>query len=287
MNIKIVEVGPRDGLQNQPTVLSPAVRAQFVELLYCAGFSSVEVASVVHPERVPQMAGAEELLSLISPPAGRDVSVLVPNLKGLTRIHGSCTTEISVFTAASDSFNQHNINTDIEGSLQRIAPLVTQAKDQDLRVRGTVSCIAKCPYEGTTSVAKVVEVCEALWGYGCDEIVLGDTIGAATPNRISEVIQAIAPSIAVEYLALHSHDTYDNAIANVERAISLGVSTVDAAAGGLGGCPFAPGAKGNVATRKVVDFCESQGLKTGIDLDALSAAEQYISQSLAHAAAST
>ncbi len=276
MAIKIVEVGPRDGLQNQPVILPADIRAAWINKLYEAGLRSVEVGSVVRADRIPQMANSEEVFELINPPKGVDVGVLVPNLKGLERITNPKVNDIGVFTAASNTFNQKNINTDIAGSLERIQPVVEQSLARGLKVRGTVSCIAACPYEGVTDIATIVSVCEALYTMGCYEIVLGDTIGAGTPARIREVINALTPSIDVSKIALHAHDTHDNAIDNVAAALELGVSSIDAAAAGMGGCPYAPGAKGNVSTMKVVHFCHQQGLDTGVDEGMLSIAEQFI-----------
>ena len=279
-DVRLIEVGPRDGLQNQPIVLSVTQRIEFINQLYLAGFQSVEVGSMVRADRIPQMANSEEVISGIRPTKHSDVSVLVPNLRGFERIDPAIVTEIGVFTAASDTFNQHNINCNIDESLQRIKPLVEVALDQDIKVRGTVSCVAKCPYEGTTSIAKVVETCEKLFALGCYEIVLGDTIGAATPQRTRELIRALAPSIGAHRIALHAHDTYDTAIHNVAAALDLDVRVFDSAASGLGGCPYAPGAKGNVNSRTVIEFCESQGVSTGIDLEQLATAEAYIAACL-------
>ena len=275
-DVRIIEVGPRDGLQNQPSVLAVPQRIKFINQLYQAGFQSVEVGSMVRADRIPQMANSEDVIRGIQPTAGSEVSVLVPNIRGFERIDTNIVTEIGVFTAASDTFNQHNINCNIDESLTRIKPLVEVALDQNIKVRGTVSCVAKCPYEGTTSVAKVVDTCEKLFALGCYEIVLGDTIGAATPQRIRELIQTLAPSIGTDRIALHAHDTFDTAIHNVAAALELDVRVFDSAASGLGGCPYAPGAKGNVNSRTVIEFCESQGVSTGVDLEQLAIAEAYI-----------
>jgi len=274
--LKIVEVGPRDGLQNESQILSVDTRVNWIDMLYAAGCSNVEVGSVVRADRIPQMANSEEVFRRINKPDGCDASVLVPNLKGLMRIDSAKITEIGVFTAASDTFNLRNINCTVAESLVRIVDVVAAAKAHPYKIRGTVSCIAACPYDGTTSLAKVVETCEALYEMGCDEIVLGDTIGAATPERIRELTQALAQSIGVKHLALHAHDTYNNAIINVAEALEQGVRVVDSAAAGLGGCPYAPGAKGNVSTSTVIEFCQSQGIETGIDLEALQHAERFI-----------
>jgi len=276
MSVKIVEVGPRDGLQNQPVILPADIRAAWIDKLYEAGLKSVEVGSVVRADRIPQMADCETVLELITPPSDADVGVLVPNLRGFERIQSDKVNDIGVFTAASNTFNLKNINTDIAGSLERIAPVVAESLSRNMKVRGTVSCIAACPYEGVTDIRAIVEVCEALYEMGCYEIVLGDTIGAGTPSRIYEVISALTPSIPAKHIALHAHDTHDNAIDNVAKALELDVRSIDAAAAGMGGCPYAPGAKGNVSTMKVVHFCHEQGLETGVDEGHLSIAEQFI-----------
>ena len=278
--LKIVEVGPRDGLQNEPNILTPDVRASWINSLYRAGFRNVEVGSVVRADKIPQMANSEEVFDKIERPSHCDASVLVPNLRGLERITSSNITEIGVFTAASDTFNLHNINCTIDESISRIRPLVEEARRKHLKVRGTVSCIVKCPYEGDIDPAKVIETCEALLALGCDEIVLGDTIGAATPPKIKALLSLISQSIAIEKIALHAHDTYDNAILNVAESLEYGVRIVDAATAGLGGCPYAPGAKGNVSSGAVVDFCIQQGLATGIDRARLEEAENMIHQAI-------
>ncbi len=278
--LKIVEVGPRDGLQNEKTILTPDIRASWINLLYQAGFKNIEVGSVVRADKIPQMANSEEVFDKIKRPTHCDASVLVPNLRGLERVTSKNITEIGVFTSASDTFNLRNINCTVAESLNRIQPVVEEAKNRKLKVRGTVSCIVKCPYEGAIKPARVIETCEALFSMGCDEVVLGDTIGAATPTMIKKLLSLLSQSIPVEKIALHAHDTFDNAIMNVAEALDYGIRTIDAATAGLGGCPYAPGAKGNISSKAVVDFCLSQGLETGINRSLLNDAEHMIYQAI-------
>ena len=278
--VRLVEVGPRDGLQNEQQPISVADKVRLVDDLSAAGLSYIEVGSFVSPKWVPQMAGTAEVLAGITPRPGVDYPVLVPNLKGLEAALAAGTREIAVFGAASESFSRANINCSIAESLERFAPVAEQALTAGLRVRGYVSCVLGCPYEGAVSPEAVARVAAALAGMGCYEVSLGDTIGTGTPLAARRMVEVVAEHVPLERLALHFHDTYGQALANILACLELGVSVVDSAVAGLGGCPYAKGASGNVATEDVVYMLDGMGIGTGVDLPRLAAAGRMICAAL-------
>ncbi|HMA16687.1 MAG TPA: hydroxymethylglutaryl-CoA lyase, partial [Kiloniellaceae bacterium] len=251
-SVEIVEVGPRDGLQNEPKSLPAAVKVALIESLAAAGCRVVEAGAFVSPKWVPQMADTAAVLAALKRQPGVRYPVLVPNLKGLERALAAGVEEVAVFGAASETFTQRNINCSIAESLERFAPVCDEARAAGLRVRGYVSCVLGCPYEGAVPVARVAEVAASLHAMGCAEVSLGDTIGVGTPLKARAMLEAVAARVPLERLAVHFHDTYGQALANILACLELGVATVDAAVAGLGGCPYAKGASGNVATEDVV-----------------------------------
>lgn len=267
--VRIVEVGPRDGLQNEPTTIPTAAKVALIEALADAGLTSIEAGSFVSPRWVPQMADTAAVLAQLRPRPGLCYPVLVPNLQGLERARACGVREVAVFAAASESFSRRNINCSIAESLERFAPVVETARAAGLRVRGYVSCVLGCPYEGTVAAAAVARVAEALLGLGCYEISLGDTIGTGTPLAARRLVEGVAAAVPLERIALHFHDTYGQALANLLACLDLGVSVIDSAVAGLGGCPYARGASGNVATEDVAYMLRGMGIETGIDLEAL------------------
>lgn len=276
-DVKIVEVGARDGLQNEKSPIQFEQRLAFLKLLIASGFQSIEVGSCVSPRWVPQMARSAELYAALQPVEHIDLSLLVPNLKGFeSAIEVGCK-EISIFTAASESFAQKNINCSIAESFERFIPIMQAAKQQGIRVRGYVSCVVDCPYEGAIAPKKVAQVAKQLYDLGCYEISLGETIGTATPARVINMLQHCIDVVPVTALAGHFHDTYAMAIANIYASLNMGLRTFDASLTGLGGCPYAKGASGNVATEDVVYLLEQSGLSTGIDIAAMLQAGEYIS----------
>ena len=279
-HVRIVEMGPRDGLQNEARPVSVATRIALVEALADAGLRSIEAGSFVSPKWVPQMAGTAEVLAGLTPRPGVDYPVLVPNLTGLEAALAAGTREIAVFGAASESFSRANINCSIAESLERFAPVAEQALTAGLRVRGYVSCVLGCPYEGAVSPEAVARVAAALAGMGCYEVSLGDTIGTGTPLAARRMVEVVAEHVPLERLALHFHDTYGQALANILACLELGVSVVDSAVAGLGGCPYAKGASGNVATEDVVYMLDGMGIGTGVDLPRLAAAGRMICAAL-------
>jgi len=285
-SVEIVEVGPRDGLQNEPKSLAAAVKVALIERLAEAGCRVVEAGAFVSPKWVPQMADTAEVLARLQRRPGVRYPVLVPNREGLKRALAAGVEEIAVFGAASETFSRRNINCSIAESLARFAPICEAALAAGLRVRGYVSCVLGCPYEGAVPVGKVAEVAAALRAMGCAEISLGDTIGVGTPLKARAMLAAVAEQVPLERLAVHFHDTYGQALANILACLELGVATVDAAVAGLGGCPYAKGASGNVATEDVVYMLDGLGIETGIDLDRLAAAGAYICAELGRPPAS-
>ncbi len=267
--VTIVEVGPRDGLQNEPEPVSVEAKVGLIEALAEAGLPVIEAGSFVSPRWVPQMAGSEAVLRSIRPRPGVRYPVLVPNLKGLELALAAGAKEIAVFGAASESFSQKNINCSIAESLDRFRPVVARAVSQGVRVRGYVSCVIGCPYEGPIAPAAVASISRTLRAMGCFEISLGDTIGVGTPRRTEAMLQAVMAEVPVGALAIHAHDTYGQALANVLTALELGVRVVDSSVGGLGGCPYAPGATGNLATEDLLYMLDGMGVRTGVDLDLL------------------
>ena len=278
--VTIVEVGPRDGLQNEAVLVPVADKVALVEALAEAGLPVVEAGAFVSPKWVPQMAGSEEVLRAVTKRPGVRYPVLVPNLKGLEAALAAGAEEIAVFGAASETFSQKNINCSIVESLERFRPVAEAALAQGVRVRGYVSCVLGCPYEGEIAPAAVARVAVALHAMGCFEISLGDTIGTGTPRRTAAMLAAVTAELPVTALALHAHDTYGQALANVLTALELGVQVVDSSVAGLGGCPYAKGASGNLATEDLVYMLDGMGVGTGVNLDAVIAAGRKICATL-------
>ncbi|HWT96591.1 MAG TPA: hydroxymethylglutaryl-CoA lyase [Terriglobales bacterium] len=274
--VKVVEVGPRDGLQNEAKRVPVEVRIALVDALTAAGLPVIEVGAFVSPKWVPQMADSDVVLRSIERQPGRQYPVLVPNLQGYEAARSAGAQEISIFAAASEAFSQRNINCSIAESLDRFRPVATAARIAGLTLRGYISCVLGCPYQGAVPVADVVRVARDLVAMGCGEISLGDTIGVGTASQAREVVAAVAREIGLAKVAVHFHDTYGQALANVIACLDLGVRVVDASVAGLGGCPYAKGATGNLATEDLVYMLNGLGLKTGIDLDDLIAAGEGI-----------
>ncbi len=265
--VTICEVGPRDGLQNEPVILPVEVKAEFVARLADAGHTVIETTSLVHPEWVPQLADAEALLTAIRPAAGVRYPVLVPNERGLDRALDLGVRDIAVFGSATETFARRNLNRTVDGSLQMFAPVIARAREAGLSVRGYLSMSFGDPWEGEVPVARVTEIAARMMALGCTELSIGDTIGVATPGRVVALLDALAAAgVAVERIAVHFHDTYGQALANTLTALRAGVTTVDASAGGLGGCPYAHSATGNLATEDLLWQLEGLGIHTGIDL---------------------
>ena len=276
--VHIVEVGPRDGLQNEKTPISVADRIAFIEALIAAGLHTVEVGAFVSPKAIPQMVGSDQVLRGVSQIAGAEFHVLVPNEKGYEASQQAGAKQIAVFAAASESFSRANINCSISESIERFKPVVARARADGVKVRGYVSCVLGCPYEGDIEPQAVVEVARVLWDLGCYEISLGDTIGVGTPMKARQLLRAVAGHVPMANLAMHFHDTYGQALANLYAGMEEGARVIDSAAGGLGGCPYAPGATGNVATEDVVYMLEGMGIRTGVDMPKLVAATNVVSQ---------
>lgn len=285
-HVRIVEVGPRDGLQNEAAQVPSATKIELIDRLSGCGFSMVETTSFVSPKWIPQLADATEVLAGIQPRQGVMYPVLVPNERGLERALASNVRQIAVFTAASDAFNLKNINCDIDQSLHRIAPVVERARAAGLWVRGYVSTVLGCPYQGEVPLRDVVRVARALHDLGCAEISLGDTIGVGTANKARAMLQACADEIPMPQLAVHFHDTYGQALANVFACLEAGVRIVDSAVAGLGGCPYAQGASGNLASEDLVYQLHGLGMQTGVDLDALCDTARWINAALSREPAS-
>ncbi|MBD3653593.1 hydroxymethylglutaryl-CoA lyase [Kangiella sp.] len=284
-HVKIVEMGPRDGLQNEKQPVSTEVKLELIRRLIDAGETHIEATAFVSPKWVPQMADHHEIMAgLKSFPEAQDGSVwfpvLTPNLKGFEGALAGGAKEVAVFAAASESFSQKNINCSIAESIERFKPVVEAAKEHGIKVRGYVSCVLGCPFEGDIAPEKVAEVAKALYDLGCYEISLGDTIGVGTPNKARAMIAAVAEHVPTNKLACHFHDTYGQALANIYACLELGVATIDSSVAGLGGCPYAPGATGNVATEDVVYMLNGLGIESGIDLTKLVDAGAYISEQL-------
>ena len=275
--IKMVEVGPRDGLQNEPEAVPPEIRIALIDRLSATGLMAIEAGSFVSPKWVPQMADTAAVLAGIARRPGVSYPVLVPNMRGFEAALAAGTEEIAVFGAASERFTQKNINCSIAESLARFVPVAEAAKKAGIRVRGYVSCVLGCPYEGEIAPAAVAEVAGQLFEMGCAEVSLGDTIGVGTPARARAMVQGVAERVPVERLAVHFHDTYGQALANVLACLEFGVATVDSSVAGLGGCPYARGASGNLASEDLLYMLEGLGIETGVDLERLLAAGRFIS----------
>ncbi len=274
--VRIVEVGPRDGLQNEAVDIGTANKIALVDRLSATGLRSIEATAFVSPKWVPQMADAEQVLAGIARRPGVAYPVLVPNEAGYARARAAGAEEVAVFTAASEAFNQRNINASIEASLERFAPVLARARADGVRVRGYVSTVLGCPYQGEVPLADVVRVAARLHAMGCYEVSLGDTIGVGTPARARAMLRAVAAEVPMQALAVHFHDTYGQALANVLACLEDGVAVVDSAVSGAGGCPYAKGASGNVASEDVVYMLHGLGVRTGIDLDALAATGRWL-----------
>jgi isopropylmalate/homocitrate/citramalate synthase len=280
--VRIVEVGPRDGLQNEKTIVPTDAKVRFIEALADAGLPVVEAGAFVHPKWVPQMADTGDVVRAVQKRDGVDYPVLVPNLRGLERALEAGVQSIAIFTAASETFNKRNINMSIDESFETFEPVAQRARREGIRMRGYVSCACGCPYEGDVPAEKVLEVAARLLDLGCYEVSIGDTIGSGTPLQVQGLTALLLQVIPKTRLAMHFHDTRGMAIANTLTALELGIATFDASAGGLGGCPYAPGASGNMATEDLVYLLDSIGVETGVDLQRLVAATDVIAPWLDH-----
>ena len=285
-HIRIVEVGPRDGLQNEAQPLSPQERVDLIQQLAAAGLKDIEAGSFVSPRWVPQMAGSDEVLESLSGRVDLRLPVLVPNKKGYENARAAGAREIAIFGAASETFSQRNINCSIDESLGRFAEVCALAKDDGVVIRGYISCVLGCPYEGKVEIAQVASLAAKLIAMGCSEISLGDTIGVGTPDKARALAKACASETGIDNLSVHFHDTYGQALANILACIEIGVNTVDTAVGGLGGCPYASGSAGNVATEDVVYMMEGLGIDCATDLDQLVTITDSLSRRLGHPPAS-
>ena len=284
--VKMVEVGPRDGLQNEKDAVPAEVKIAFIDLLSAAGLPVVEAGAFVSPRWVPQMADSAAVLAGIARKPGVEYPVLVPNMKGFEAAQRAGAREIAVFSAASEAFTQRNINCSIAESIARFAPVAQAARDAGMPVRGYVSCVLGCPYQGEIAPAAVAEAAGHLADLGCAEISLGDTIGVGTPARARAMVEAVAERVPIERLAVHFHDTYGQALANILACLELGVATVDSSVAGLGGCPYAKGASGNVASEDVLYMLDGLGIVTDVDLAGLAAAGRMICKHLGRPPAS-
>ena len=279
-HVRVVEVSPRDGLQNEKAIVPSAVKIELIERLAACGYDTVEATSFVSPKWVPQLADAEAVLAGLTRKPGVRYPVLVPNLQGYLRARLAGASDIAVFSAASEAFNHRNINASIDESIVRFEPVLAQARVDGVRVRGYVSTVLGCPYQGEVPVADVVRVAARLFELGCAEISLGDTIGVGTPVQARAMLRAVAAVVPLPALAVHFHDTYGQALANILACLEEGVRVVDAAAAGTGGCPYARGASGNVASEDVIYMLQGMGLETGVDLDALVATGYWLAMQL-------
>jgi hydroxymethylglutaryl-CoA lyase len=279
-NVRIVDVGPRDGLQNEPKSVPTATKIELVHRLADAGIPAIEAGAFVSPKWVPQMADSAAVLAGIRRKPGVSYPVLVPNMQGFEAAVAAGVDEIAIFGAASETFSRRNINCSIAESLERFAPVASAARAKGIRVRGYISCVVGCPYEGGIAPAAVAAVANALDAMGCYEISLGDTIGVGTPGRVKAMIEAVAREVPIPRLAVHLHDTYGQALANLYAALELGVTTADSSVAGLGGCPYAKGASGNVATEDVVYLLDGLGIETGVDLAQVFEAGRFICDAL-------
>ncbi|MGY0556552.1 hydroxymethylglutaryl-CoA lyase [Lysobacter sp. A421] len=278
--VRIVEVGPRDGLQNEKAIVATADKIELIDRLSATGLQSIEATSFVSPKWVPQLADAAEVYAGIARKPGVDYPVLVPNEKGYERALAAGVREVAVFTAASEAFNQKNINASIAESLVRFAPILERARADGIKVRGYVSTVLGCPYQGDVPLADVVRVARELHVMGCHEISLGDTIGVGTPGKARAMLKAVAGEVPMTALAVHFHDTYGQALSNILACLEEGVAVVDSAVSGVGGCPYAPGASGNVASEDVVYMLHGLGIHTGINLELLAETGRWLSSRL-------
>ena len=279
-SVRLVEVGARDGLQNEPEPVSTETKLELIDRLGAAGLRHIEAASFVSPKWVPQMADHREVMTGLKRRDGVVYSALTPNLKGLEAALECGVDEVAVFGAASESFSQKNINCSVSESLERFAPVLERAKAANVRVRGYVSCVLGCPYEGEIAPAKVAEVAKALYEMGCYEVSLGDTIGTGTPLKAKRMLEAVARDIPMANLGAHFHDTYGQALANLYAVLEEGIAVIDSSVAGLGGCPYAKGASGNVASEDVIYLLNGLGIESGIDLNALAATGDWITRTI-------
>ncbi|MBL4647037.1 MAG: hydroxymethylglutaryl-CoA lyase [Rhizobiales bacterium] len=278
--VKIYEVGPRDGLQNEKTIIPTQSKIELINHLSAAGFSNIEAASFVSPKWVPQMADAAEVMAGITRKPGVTYSALTPNLRGLERALEAGVDEVAIFGAASETFSQKNINCSIAESIERFRPVAELAKRNNIPVRGYVSCVVGCPYEGDIAPTAVRVAAEQMIALGCYEVSLGDTIGVGTPDTIRTMLEVVLEGVSADQLAGHYHDTNNRAVDNIFASLELGIKAFDSAIGGLGGCPYAPGAKGNVSTITLVGKLHEQGWKTGLDMAKLRGAETYLQREI-------
>lgn len=279
--VKVVEVGPRDGLQNESTPIDTDTKVEFINGLSDTGLSVIEASSFVSPKWVPQLADADEVMARITRKTDVSYPVLVPNIKGLERALAAGGKEIAVFSAASEAFSQKNTNCSIDESIERFRPVIARAQEEGVRVRGYISCVLGCPFEGAVDPQRVAAVARQLYGLGCYEISLGDTIGIGTPLQARDMVATVARVVPIEHVAVHFHDTRGQALANILACLELGVSVVDSSVGGLGGCPYASGATGNVATEDVLYMLHGMDIETGVDMDRLIEVGRFISTRLA------
>jgi hydroxymethylglutaryl-CoA lyase len=278
--VQIYEVGPRDGLQNESQSIATSVKIDLIERLANAGFTHVEATSFVSPKAVPQMADHAEVMAGIKRKKGTVYPVLVPNVRGMEAALSAGVQTVAVFAAASETFSLKNINCSIEQSFARFAPIMEMAQKANIPVRGYVSCVVGCPYEGDTAPSAVAKVASELYEAGCYEISLGDTIGVGTPEGVRAMLDAVTKVVPVKNLALHFHDTYGRALDNIFAGLEMGVSVVDSSVAGLGGCPYAPGSSGNVASEDVLNMLHRLGIETGVDVAAVEETSQFISSYL-------
>ena len=276
--VRIVEVGPRDGLQNERTPLSIQARVAFIEALLGAGLHTVEVGAFVSPKAIPQMIGSDEVLRRVSRHTDGEFHVLVPNEKGYEAARAAGAKVIAVFGSASEGFSRANINCSVAESIERFKPVIARARADGVKVRGYISCVLGCPFDGEIKPQAVVDAAKILWDLGCYEVSLGDTIGVGTPKKARELLRAVAGHVPMADLAMHFHDTYGQALANLYAGMEEGARVIDSAAGGLGGCPYAPGATGNVATEDVVYMLDGLGIVTGVDMEKLLQATNEVSR---------
>jgi len=282
-HVKIVEVGPRDGLQNEKQPVSAEDKIALIEQLANAGVSYIESGSFVSPKWVPQMATSAEIFEKLNKKTGVTYAALTPNMRGFEGAMAVNADEVAIFAAASESFSQKNINCSIEESLERFIPIMTAAKAANVKVRGYVSCVLGCPYEGDIEPDKVALVAEKLYSMGCYEVSLGDTVGVGTPASVTKMLEAVSSQVPTDKLAVHFHDTYGQALTNIYAALQMGIKVVDSAIAGLGGCPYAKGASGNVATEDVIYMLNGLGIDSGIDFTKLLEAGWFISDKLGKA----
>lgn len=277
-SVRIVEVGPRDGLQNEKTPVSVVDRIAFIDALVDAGLHTIEVGAFVSPKAIPQMVNSDQVLRGVDHHASSEFHVLVPNEKGYEAARAAGAKVIAVFASASEGFSRANINCSVAESIERFRPVIDKAKTDAVRVRGYISCVLGCPFDGEVKPQAVADVAKVLWDLGCYEISLGDTIGVGTPLKARQLLRAVSGVVPMTNLAMHFHDTYGQALANLYAGMEEGARVIDSAAGGLGGCPFAPGATGNVATEDVVYMLEGMGIPTGVDMQKLVAATNAVSR---------